>query len=213
MAATAMPVVPVADELPENQQNYRETIAADQALYTQRQRQLHDAAAMRHVANDVFTPHARLRKVTQGIDDFCRDDSMNESKPPLVLVGEVGSGKSCILANWVRERRLRGRGVSSGNVQEFVFLHVAGCSRDSTTVSNLLFRIVTEIKHHFGLQVRCCLRAAVRAARGWAVCGGSRLTHFVRGGGTGTRWKYPSASRSSAGSSSAPWTPRRARAA
>ena len=156
--ATTPPVVSTdiaggMDDAGELQQNYREIIAADQALYTQRQRQLHDAAAMRHVANSAFTPHSRMRKVTQAIDDFCRDDSMNESKPPLVLVGEVGSGKSCILANWVRDRRLRSRGVSSGASQEFVFLHVAGCSRDSTTVSNVLFRIVTEIKHHFGLQM------------------------------------------------------------
>lgn len=76
---------------------------------------------------------------------------MNESRAPMVLVGDVGAGKSCVLANWVSQRRKRAASSSSSN--EFVFMHVAGCSRDSTTVSNLLFRIVIEVKQFFGLQM------------------------------------------------------------
>lgn len=113
-------------------------------------RRRHEAAAAAHVRSDIYTP-APHRTYAASLDDLCHDESMGESRPPLVLVGEVGSGKSSVLANWVHQRRTRAKGL--GATSEFVFHHIAGCSRDSTSVANLLFRIVTEMKNFFGLQI------------------------------------------------------------
>ncbi len=82
---------------------------------------------------------------------------MSQSKPPIVLVGETGCGKSAVLANWVKLRKQRRQ--PPGSIPEFVFLHLAASSRESSLISTLLLRAVTEIKSFFGLQVRARVSA------------------------------------------------------
>lgn len=76
---------------------------------------------------------------------------MSEARPPLVLIGERGCGKSSLLANWVKQRRIRRQ--TTGSSPELVFLHLSGASRESNKVSTLLLRAVSELKAFFGLQV------------------------------------------------------------
>jgi hypothetical protein len=93
--------------------------------------------------------------------------SMSEPKPPIVLIGETGCGKSAILSNWVKSRRSRRN--PAGSLPEFVFLHLAGSSRESSAISTLLLRVVTELKAFFGLQVPS-VGCGVSAWRGACVC-------------------------------------------
>ena len=81
---------------------------------------------------------------------------MSEARPPVVLIGERGSGKSALLANWVESRRARRH--APGSPPEMVFLHLSGASRESNLVSTVLLRVVTELKAFFGLQVGLLFR-------------------------------------------------------
>ena len=35
------------------------------------------------------------------LDEFCSEANMHEPRMPLVLLGDAGTGKSALLANWV----------------------------------------------------------------------------------------------------------------
>lgn len=57
------------------------------------------------------------------------DTLEGDIKPPLVLVGNEGSGKSALLANWVAKRR------EHKHRDEFLFQHFVGCTTQSLEVS------------------------------------------------------------------------------
>ncbi|TMW68382.1 hypothetical protein Poli38472_005850 [Pythium oligandrum] len=96
----------------------------------------------------VFQENTRL---TRELDEFCDVDGMHQPKGPILLLGEGGVGKSAFLANWlVRRKKMFQNGQST--YPEFIFHHVVGCSRQSLFVSNLLERILREIKEYFELQ-------------------------------------------------------------
>ena len=65
---------------------------------------------------------------------------MIDRSPPLVIVGEPGSGKSAILANWVKQRKLYMMHPRRSSEKEFLFFHHAGCSAESMKVKVLLYR-------------------------------------------------------------------------
>ncbi|KAG6960472.1 hypothetical protein JG687_00008218 [Phytophthora cactorum] len=71
--------------------------------------------------NNNFVYHEDPR-LTRELDEFCDVDSMHTPKGPVILLGESGMGKSAFLANWL-----------------------------SCSVSNLLERILREIKEYFEL--------------------------------------------------------------
>ncbi len=75
-------------------------------------------------------------------------DDGPEDRSPVVLLGEDGSGKSALLANFV-ERRTRHNGRSNRN--DFMFFHAVGCSRQSMNVNSLLRRLMNALKEHFEL--------------------------------------------------------------
>lgn len=58
---------------------------------------------------------------------------------PLVLLGESGSGKSALLANWVERWRV-------AHPQDFVFQHYIGGTPDSADHWRLMNRLIAEIK-------------------------------------------------------------------
>lgn len=60
--------------------------------------------------------------------ELASDDAT--TAPPLIIAGEAGCGKSALIANWVYNRR---RAAPHAHA-EFVFMHVAGASRDASSV-------------------------------------------------------------------------------
>ncbi|EEY68458.1 uncharacterized protein PITG_04915 [Phytophthora infestans T30-4] len=95
----------------------------------------------------VYNEDSRL---TRELDEFCDVDSMHTPKGPVILLGESGMGKSAFLANWLVRRKKMFQNWQS-SYPEFIFSHVVGCSRQSCSVSNLLERILREIKEYFEL--------------------------------------------------------------
>ena len=84
------------------------------------------------------------------LDAYCDEQTMAESKPPLVIKGESGTGKSALLSNWL-QRRERITMRSRSMVDEFVFWHAVGCSRQSMNVNFLIRRLIVELKDRFEL--------------------------------------------------------------
>lgn len=67
-------------------------------------------------------------------------------KPPLVLIGSEGSGKSALLANWVAKKK------EHRNRDEFLFQHYVGCTTQSCQLQHTLFRLQTSLKNFFQLR-------------------------------------------------------------
>ncbi|HJX52345.1 MAG TPA: DUF4062 domain-containing protein, partial [Polyangia bacterium] len=65
--------------------------------------------------------------------------------PPLVVLGESGSGKTALLANWVKHLRERGDA-------PFVVQHYIGTSPGSADLMGMLRRTLGELDRHFGLE-------------------------------------------------------------
>ncbi|RLN68067.1 hypothetical protein BBJ28_00001170 [Nothophytophthora sp. Chile5] len=95
----------------------------------------------------VYNENPRL---TRELDEFCDVDGMHTPKGPVILLGESGMGKSAFLANWLVRRKKMSQNWQS-SYPEFIFSHIVGCSRQSCSVSNLLERILREIKEYFEL--------------------------------------------------------------
>ncbi|DAZ95636.1 TPA: hypothetical protein N0F65_002265 [Lagenidium giganteum] len=96
-----------------------------------------------------FVYHENPR-LTRDLDEYCDVDSMHQAKGPILLLGETGVGKSTFLSNWLVRRRKMFQNWQP-SYPEFIFYHVVGCSRQSLLVSNLLERILREIKEFFEL--------------------------------------------------------------
>ncbi|KAL7993128.1 putative AAA+ ATPase domain, P-loop containing nucleoside triphosphate hydrolase [Plasmopara halstedii] len=90
------------------------------------------------------------QRLIRELDDFCDVDTMHKHRRPIILLGESGIGKSTFLANWLERRRKLFISWQTP-YPEFIFSHVVGSSRNSCLVSNLLERILREIKEHFEL--------------------------------------------------------------
>ncbi len=82
------------------------------------------------VSQYVFVP---TKDVYFNTLDQHADTLEGDVKPPLVLVGNEGSGKSALLANWVSKRR------EHKHRDEFLFQHFVGCTTQSLEVSNRPF--------------------------------------------------------------------------
>lgn len=78
------------------------------------------------------------------LDAYC--SSLNNHTPtPLAILGEQGSGKSALLANWARNRQ------RVANDDEHIFFHAIGCSNLSCEVSHQLRRLIRWIVKQFTL--------------------------------------------------------------
>lgn len=86
----------------------------------------HEAFAASRVSQYVYVPTKDL--YFQTLDQHA-DTLEGDVKPPLVLVGEEGSGKSALLANWVAKRR------EHKHRDEFLFQHFVGCTTQSLEVT------------------------------------------------------------------------------
>ncbi len=66
------------------------------------------------------------------------------NSPPLVILGESGSGKSALLANWFLEFRAK-------HPDDFALIHFIGSTADSADATQLMLRIMLELRRRFEL--------------------------------------------------------------
>jgi len=72
------------------------------------------------------------------------DSHIKGDDPPLVLLGESGSGKSALIANWANRYR-------SENPADFLLINFIGSTQESTDYTRILRRIMGELKRRFDL--------------------------------------------------------------
>jgi len=72
------------------------------------------------------------------------DDHVKGEDPPLVILGESGSGKSALLANWALSYR-------NAHPEVLVLMHFCGASSASTDWASMLRRIMGELSRRFEL--------------------------------------------------------------
>lgn len=109
---------------------------------------VHKVFALVRVPGEDFVYSASIDLFNK-LDDYCDEQGMSESKPPFLIKGESGTGKSALLSNWLqrRERSLtRSRG---SNSDCFIFWHAVGCSRQSMNVNVVIKRLIVELKDRF----------------------------------------------------------------
>eukprot|EP01035_Chromulina_nebulosa_P020413 gene20413-26491_t len=102
----------------------------------------HEAFAASRVSQFVYVP--TKDSFFTALDQHA-DTLEGDIKPPLVLVGNEGSGKSALLANWISKR-------SEHKQKEFLFQHYVGCSTPSLQLAHTLFRLETALKDVFNLR-------------------------------------------------------------
>jgi tetratricopeptide (TPR) repeat protein len=71
------------------------------------------------------------------------DEHVKGSGPPLVLLGESGSGKSALLANWARR---------NSAADALVLMHFVGATPYSSDWAAMLRRFMGELKQHFAIE-------------------------------------------------------------
>ena len=70
----------------------------------------------------------------QALSNYC-----NGNGNPLTVLGESGSGKSALFANWISNRRQE-------NPEDYIFQHYIGGTQDSSDHWKLMRRLINEIK-------------------------------------------------------------------
>jgi len=89
----------------------------------------HEAFAASRVSQYVF---CQTKDTFFNTLDQHADTGDSDIKPPLVVVGNDGSGKSALLGNWVAKRR------EHLHRDEFLFQHFVGCTTPSLSVSSIV---------------------------------------------------------------------------
>jgi len=95
----------------------------------------------------VYSPQVEL---FSKLDKYCEESTSQDSKPPLVIKGESGTGKSALLSNWLQWRD-RNTSKLRNTTDEYIFWHAVGCSRQSMNVNSLIRRLIVGLKSRFEL--------------------------------------------------------------
>ena len=74
------------------------------------------------------------------------DAHVKDNGLPLVVIGDSGSGKSALLANWAKRYQ------ENETNKPFLLVHHVGATPDSVDWKNMLRRIMGEMKLHFDIQ-------------------------------------------------------------
>ena len=92
---------------------------------------------------------AARRKVYIGRKEYFHrlDDHTATDGPPLVVLGESGSGKSALLANWAERYQ-------KAHPDDFMVVHFIGGTADSMDYVKILRRIMEEIKERYEPKVK-----------------------------------------------------------
>lgn len=85
------------------------------------------------------------------IDDYCDELTMHEIRPPLMVRGHSGTGKTALLSNWLHRHEHHSNRIMKGNNDEFVFWHAVGCSRQSLLTNHLIRRLILALQSRFEL--------------------------------------------------------------
>eukprot|EP00985_Skeletonema_marinoi_P003998 scaffold1744_cov77-Skeletonema_marinoi.AAC.1 len=104
--------------------------------------ELHQNFADSLTSSSIFVKNDDL---LQRLDAYCAQNNQDANTPSVIL-GEIGSGKSSLLANWVRSRH------NVAHDDEQIFYHAIGCSRLSCQISHLLRRLENWLLHQFDLK-------------------------------------------------------------
>jgi len=106
----------------------------------------HEAFAASRVSQYVYVP---TKAETFATLDQHSDTLEGNAKKPLVIVGNDGSGKSALLANWVAKRR------EHKHRDEFLFQHFVGCTTPSLQVP------ILSSLHSISLYLSVCLSVSL----------------------------------------------------
>lgn len=110
---------------------------------------IHKVFASIRVAGEEFV-YCSSSELYSRLDDYCDDSAMGDMRPPVLIKGESGTGKTALLANWLQRREQLGIRMRN-NADEFIFWHAVGCSRQSLNVNSMLRRLITDLKTKFEL--------------------------------------------------------------
>jgi len=111
---------------------------ADQFCFSHLENELH-----RNFAESLTNSFVQIDDLLQRLDAYCANQDINT---PIAILGDVGSGKSALLASWVRNRH------NVSHDDEQLFYHAIGCSRLSCQVSHLLRRLANWLLQKFDLK-------------------------------------------------------------
>lgn len=114
------------------------------------EKHLHDvfAATLSPGEDFVYVQDAAL---FTALDEYCDEQSMGTTKPPLLVTAWSGGGKSALLANWKLRHERQGQRTRSAAQHKFIFWHAVGCSRPSIQVHAMLRRLMTELAEYFDI--------------------------------------------------------------
>ena len=109
---------------------------------------VHKVFALVRVPGEDFVYSASI-DLFNTLDDYCDEQGMAESRPPFLIKGESGTGKSALLSNWLQRRERTLTRSRASNSDYFIFWHAVGCSRQSMNVNVVIKRLIVELKTRF----------------------------------------------------------------
>jgi hypothetical protein len=112
--------------------------------------ELHDAYA-RSLTPEGDLAYQPDQEAHSRLDEYCNPHKMDRVAAPLVVVGPTGCGKSALLANWRKEYMRRYASTRKREAGCLVFYHAAGCTRHSSYVEQLLWRLLNYLKSNLDL--------------------------------------------------------------
>jgi tetratricopeptide (TPR) repeat protein len=117
-----------------------EAIERDYPMDRPRDPVLEDRVAHEYLAAAHMRAYVPRRAFTERIDQH-----LNASKKPLMLVGKPGSGKSALLADWVRHHRRQAP-------NDIVVEHYVGANARSANCIEIMKRIMAEIRRRYRIK-------------------------------------------------------------